>query len=373
MKKVLFITGTRADFGKLKPLILASKSSSFMNPVVAVTGMHMLPSYGSTHKEAEELGVELHKFPNQFDGEPDYSVLSNSLIKLGNLVEKESPDLIVVHGDRIEPLAGALVGVHTNTRVGHIEGGEISGTVDDSYRHAITKLSHAHFTANEDSRARLLQLGERSETIWVIGSPELDVVNSSSLPDLAAVRKRYRIPFEEYAIAILHPVATDSASDNFSNATNFFTSISKSAVDYVVIESNNDRGSAQIRAVLRGYKGHPAFRIVPSMRFEYFLTLLRNSKFIIGNSSTGVREAPHYGIPSVNVGLRQHRRAAGKLIVNSSFEPQHIIESIALAESQPRKPQRLFGEGDSAPRFVNALESEEFWQIPIQKTFHDLA
>ena len=196
-KSILFVTGTRADFGKLKPLISRVAETREFEYRIFATGMHMQSKYGSTINEIANAGFKhIHPFINQDAvGSTGMDLaLATTIQGLGHFVREFTADLIVVHGDRIEALAGATVGALHNILVAHIEGGEVSGTVDELLRHAISKLSHIHFVASEEARNRLLQMGEQPSTIFVIGSPDIDVMLSGSLPSLNEVKSHYEIP-----------------------------------------------------------------------------------------------------------------------------------------------------------------------------------
>src|SRR5579872_4676826 len=178
-KNILFVTGTRADFGKLKALIgrVAAEKEQFDYRIFA-TGMHMLSRYGSTVEEVAANFQNIYPYLNQdpFGGSGMDLALANTIQGLGHYVREFPTDLIVVHGDRIEALAGAIVGALQNTLVAHVEGGEVSGTVDELLRHAISKLSHLHFVANEEASDRLVQMGEQPGAVFAIGSPDIDVM-----------------------------------------------------------------------------------------------------------------------------------------------------------------------------------------------------
>ncbi len=370
-RRVLFVSGTRADYSKLKPLISAAKSCSpSLDVGIFVTGMHMLSEYGSTHLEVAKVGEWDYRYINQSDGDSPTSILAKTVTGLSDFIREVKPDLLVVHGDRIEALAAAIVGAMTNTLVAHVEGGELSGTIDDSYRHAITKLSQVHLVSNEEARRRLHSLGEDPESTWAIGSPELDLMHSQDLPSLAEVQKRYDIPWDEYAIAILHPVATESHLAA-KQAEIFADALKKSGKNYVVIESNNDLGSSSIRDVIRPLTFERNIRVLPSMRFEHFLSLLRQAQFIIGNSSSGVREAPHYGVPAINVGSRQNGRVNSKMVIDCEFESSELDRAIDRAMQIERLAEHNFGDGKSAERFKSILESGAIWNTSIQKVFYE--
>ncbi|MDO4222708.1 MAG: UDP-N-acetylglucosamine 2-epimerase [Acinetobacter sp.] len=373
MKKILFITGTRADFGKLKPLLNFVEQQHDVELHLIVTGMHMMQAYGSTYIEVlREKYQHVYLAANQFQGEPMSSVLGNTITLLSRFVAEIEPDLLVIHGDRLEALAGATVGALSNCLVCHIEGGELSGTIDDSIRHAVSKLSHIHLVANQDAKQRLIQMGEKSEHIFIIGSPDLDVMQSKSLPNLDDVKRYYDIDFDDYAVSLFHPVTTES-EQIAHYAEQYFAALRQSGKNYVVIYPNNDTGTEAILHEIQKLKTNPQFRCFPSVRFEAFLVLLKNATFIIGNSSAGIREAPFYGVATVNVGTRQNKRANAPSIINSDYAPQAILNAIAQACAlTDLQPSQTFGDGDSVSRFAEFLTQSNVWQTNLQKSFVDM-
>lgn len=371
LRKIVFLTGTRADFGKQKSLIEESLLHCEFEVHIFVTGMHMLTRYGYTCEEVEKCGFpNVHKYINQNSADTMDSVLAKTISGFSDYITEVAPDLIVVHGDRVEAMAGALVGCLRNIRVAHIEGGEISGTVDEILRHSITKLSQIHFAANREACSRLLQLGERKDSIFEIGSPDIDVMMSTGLPTLAQVRSRYNLLFNEYSILMFHPVTTE-LSDLSQYAKNLVAAVKACGEDFLVIFPNNDPGSEYILDAIETLQDNSRFRIIPSMRFEYFLTALKNCRYLIGNSSAGVRETPFYGVPSINIGTRQNRRAESQTIINCSYETDAILRAIRYIEDVPTVKAPLFGNGGSAKKFVDALLAVSFWELPAQKTFVD--
>ena len=189
MKKIMFLTGTRADYGKIKSVIKKLDDNNNFKTYIYVTGMHLNKKYGSTYKAIKKDG-----FKNIFLSRPIKEnvtmdvALAENVIQFSEYVKKIKPDLILVHGDRLEALAGAIVGAFNNIYVAHIEGGEISGTIDESIRHAISKLSHFHFVSNRKAKERLIQMGENWNNIYVTGSPDIDIMLSDSLPMLEDVK-----------------------------------------------------------------------------------------------------------------------------------------------------------------------------------------
>jgi UDP-N-acetylglucosamine 2-epimerase (hydrolysing) len=373
-KRILFLTGTRADFGKLKPLITEVERASEFEAHIFATGMHMLARYGSTVNEIRKARFR-HIFPyiNQ-DGAINFHmdlVLANTIQGLGHFIREFPPDLIVVHGDRIEALAGAVVGALHNTLVAHVEGGEISGTVDELIRHAVTKLSHLHFVANAEARGRLIQMGEASDTVFVIGSPDIDVMLSDKRPSLIEVKNRYDIKFVECAILIYHPVTTElSLLRRHIEAV--VDALEASSINFIVLYPNNDNGAEIILEAYNRFRHNPRFRVIPSMRFEYFLTLLENAIVIVGNSSAGIREAPVYGIPTVNIGTRQMNRFNYPSIQNVSADKEAILKALQNLPTSVTSSLH-FGRGESAKLFIEHLRNPLLWITPSQKQFQDLA
>lgn len=372
MKRIAFLTGTRADYGKIKPLIEALGKDQKYEIHILVTGMHLLEKYGATvnHVMEDHLGV-IHLLPNQHTNQNMETSLARTIEQISEACISNDFDLIVVHGDRIEALAGAIVGVLRNLPVAHIEGGEVSGTVDGLIRHSVSKLSHLHFVSNESSRQRLIQLGEHKESIFIIGSPDIDVMLSNKLPSLQEVLNRYSIPFDKYGILIFHPVTNEIESLG-QYAKNVCQAVLQSSKNYIVIKPNNDLGTEIIQKELDTLSDPTRFVHLPSMRFEYFLQLLKSSEFIVGNSSAGVREAEYYGVPAINVGTRQRNRHKSNLILDTGYTSSDIEKAISTTGTIQRVPSQGFGDGKSGEKFAKILNGEDFWPITIDKQFVDV-
>jgi UDP-N-acetylglucosamine 2-epimerase (hydrolysing) len=228
-KRIVFLTGTRADFGKLKSLISIAQKSKDYKVHLFVTGMHMNSLYGSTIDEIRKNGFEnIYPFINHDSIDNMDRILAKTIDGFSHFIAEIEPDLIIVHGDRVEAMAGAIVGSLNNIVVAHIEGGEVSGTIDELIRHAVSKMSHIHLVTNEKAKIRLIQLGELSSSIFILGSPDLDLMSPEKLPNLSDVKKYYNIEFDNFSIAMFHPVTTE------------FKSVQKDAKEFVsaLIESD---------------------------------------------------------------------------------------------------------------------------------------
>ncbi len=372
-KKLLFITGTRADFGKIKPLITECEENEIFEVYIFITGMHLLPRFGGTENEVHKCNfTNTHTFINQRPNDTLDVILANTIHGLGNYIKIHKPDIIIVHGDRVEALAGAIVGGLNNILVAHLEGGEVSGTIDESIRHSVTKLSHLHFVANEEAKKRLIQMGEREDSIYIIGSPDIDIMLSSKLPTLEYVKNHYDIGFDEYSLFIYHPV-TSNLHNLLKNIEEVTSALVESKLNYVIIYPNNDPGSDMIIECLEMLRGKPNMKIFPSIRFEYYLVLLKNCNFIAGNSSAGIREAPIYGVPAINIGNRQNKRFDHDTIVNVKESKEEVLTAIKHIGNVKRKPSNHFGDGNSTKKFLDTIISEPgFWETDTQKYFIDI-
>lgn len=373
MKKILFVTGTRADYGKIKAFIQAVEVHRDFEAYVFVSGMHLIETFGNTYKEVlkdryKNIYVD---FSQANSGIMSYD-FGNIVCNLTGYIRQIKPDVILVHGDRIDALAGAAVGALNNIKVIHIEGGELSGTIDESIRHAISKFAHIHLVSNENAKQRLMQLGEEEKRIFIVGSPDIDIMMSDQLPNIVSAKKRYDIPFDTYAFFTYHPVTTEFTSLQRKIQT-VVEALIVSGKNYVVIYPNNDYGSEIILNELNQLKDNPHFRIFPSIRFEYFLTLLKNAEFMVGNSSAGIRETGVYGIPSIDVGSRQTGR-----YTEEDVHIQHVMEDkVQLLRaikkiSEYRRIVKNYGNGDSSRRFMEILQEDTIWNIEIQKKFVDI-
>lgn len=369
---IVFLTGTRADYGKLKPLMLACEKDKDINLNIYVTGMHLFEKYGFTYKDIISDGYSnVHLAKEYVMSEKMDIDLASTIVGFSNYIRNVKPDLIVVHGDRIEPLAGAIVGVLNNIKVVHIEGGEVTGTADEFMRHAISKLSSMHFVSNEEAKFRLLQLGEQEKSIVVFGSPDIDIMLSGILPCIEDVKEKYNISFEKYSIFSYHPVTT---SDNLEyEIKQVVMALKQSNKNYIVIYPNNDKGSEIIFNSLEELADDNRFKCYKSIPFEDFLILLKNSDFIIGNSSAGIREACVYGVPAIDIGRRQQGRYNFKIMRNIQHTAEYCDEILKCISNinHYRNISYYFGNGHSAEIFLKSIKSKNFREIKLQKTFVD--
>ena len=369
-KKIIFVTATRADFGKLKSLIKTLKNRKEFEIYIVVTGMHLSKRFGYTFNEVKKVfKTKIIKFKNQSIGDRLETILTKTSEKFSDIVSKIHPDLIVIHGDRVESLACGIVGSLNHILTAHIEGGEVSGTIDDTIRHAVTKLSHVHFVGSTSAKKRIKNMGEINGHIYNIGSPDIDVIVRDRLPSISEVRKRYSIDFQDYSILLWHPVTSrvNFLKYETNKVLNFLKKLDEK---FIVIFPNNDPGT---KIITDSYKSLPKnkFKKLKSLRFEHFLTLLKNAKYIIGNSSSAIYEAPILSTPAVNIGERQYKRIKSKAIKNFDVEKLNKQSLYNYLNNYKPPKKKYFGSGDSSKKFLKILLKKNFWRIPTQKFFSE--
>ena len=368
MKKIVFLTGTRSDYSKLKSVINTVYNDKKFEVYIYVTGMHIQKKYGNTYKEIISNNykrVHISKLKNE-----SMDIMLSDIIKdFSKFINKIKPDMIFVHGDRIEALAGAIVGALNNIYVSHIEGGELTGSIDESIRHSISKMANYHFVSNNAAKKILIQLGEDKNNIFVVGSPNIDIIMNNEC-DYNFVKKHYKINFDNYGILIYHPVTTE-VENLEKNIKTVVDSIIDSKKNYIVIYPNNDTGSNIIIKEYDRLKKRKNILLFSSIKYEYFLTLLKKSDFVLGNSSLGIKETGLYGIPTINIGSRQNKRfnlKYQKNIICINEEKKDILNAIDSVEKY-RYNNNLFGDGHSAEKILSILKKEDIWNKKIQKSF----
>ena len=368
-KKLLCITGTRADFSKIILLIKSLNRDKF-EILVFATGMHMLKKYGLTINEVRKLKkTSIYEFTNQKEGDSQVEILSKTVLSLEDFIIEHKPDLMIVHGDRVEALSGVIVAATNNLNCCHIEGGEISGTLDEMYRHASSKFSTTHLVSSHEAKKRLTKLGENPQNVFVIGSSELDYHKLSNV-SLDKMKKHYKINFDEYGIFMFHPSYYEIYKYELFLKI-LFKELVNLKKNFIIFLPNNDPGSELIFNQIKKLKSKN-FKVIPSMRFEYFSTLLKNSSIVIGNSSVIVRECPFLGIPSILIGDRQNNRSDAKSIKKIKIDDARILSRVVLQNWNKRfSSNKSFGDGNSISKFKKLISSNKLFPKQITKSFYE--
>ena len=366
MKKILVVTGSRGEWGYLRPILALWKEHEAISFDILVTNMHLLASYGNTYREIENDGFQIKYKISMAMASDDYfshaKGLSVFMQGLSDIFLNENYDLVFLSGDRGEQLAAAMCASYCYIPVAHIQAGEVSGNIDGLARHAIGKLAHIHFASNEDAAKRLLALGEQDFRVKMVGAPQIDDMVSLTLPSDAVIAKTIdNLPNEKFILSVLHPV-TENLSVMEDEAKQYFNALASLGSKIVHIMPNNDVGHDIVNAQLHNSK-IKNLRIFKNLNREVYLWLLKNCMCIVGNSSSGILEAPTYRTPCVNIGRRQKGRFQGHNVLNCKFEVKEILEIIKVAVSEEFKtrlqslPNNPYGSGDSAEKITEILSN----------------
>ena len=360
MRKICYVTGTRADFGLMRATLESIHSRSALELSLLVTGMHLSPKYGETWREIADVGLTIGvKVPVNLTGSSGSEMaiaLGEQVIGFTKALEQIEPDIVLLLGDRGEMLAGAIAALHLNIPIVHIHGGELSGTVDESIRHAISKLSHYHFTSTNKSRERLVRMGEKPEHIFVTGAPGLDAIYKAEFLDRESLLMEYGLDGDApFLLVLFHPVVQQV--DEAENQTVLLLdAVVESEMQSLIIMPNADAGSKVIEKVISNYSKHKKIFTALHVPREKFLSLMKFSEVLIGNSSSGIIEAASLGTPVVNVGDRQQCRERNMNVIDVDFKKANICSAIQKAKKLKGEDWvNVYGDGKTTGLIVNKL------------------
>jgi len=374
-RKILFVTERRADYSKLRPVINEIKKSNKFEYYLIVTGSHLLKKHGYTINEIKKDGFQIYKKFKMFEENDNDSAstmttgFGNAVIELTKIIKTLKPDLIFSGFDIGANFAAAVIGAHMNIHVAHLEGGEITGTIDESIRHAISKFSHIHFTSNEQATKRLIKMGELSENIFTVGNPSLDVIKSLKIIPKKKLENEFNIKLNKPLLLIVqHTVTTEiNKIDKYFLET--INAIKETEHQSIIISGNGDAGSQKIEKIIKNSN----ILNYENLPFTKYISLLYYSSGIIGNSSSGIMEAPFMHIPSINIGTRQQGRGKTKSIINVEYDKQKIKKAInkILTDKKFLKSiknqKNEHGDGTASKKIIQILEKLNYEDIEIQK------
>jgi len=373
MRKILYVTGSRAEYGLMQSSLKLIDSDSELDLHIVATGMHLMPEFGNTITDVEHDGFKLHTIDSIYSDDSKEAMAhfaGEFLSKFVDALKKINPDIILLLGDRAEMLSAAVAGAYMSIPVAHIHGGDVSSTVDEMARHAITKLSEIHFAATESSAERIRKMGELPFNIHLVGAPGLDSILNDSLPSKEEVFKSLGLNSSEKTVLIVqHPITLeDGKSEEHMRAT--LEAVKEEGFQVIVVYPNADAGGREMISVIEEYEG--TFNIFKSMERSLFLSLMKNSDLIIGNSSSALIEAPSFGTPAVNIGSRQSGRERSDNIIDSGYKKDEIISAIKKALSpefikKAEKCENPYGDGKSGERIVKILKEVELGRELLDK------
>lgn len=380
-KTVAYVTGTRADFGLMTPVLQAIAGSTGLRLRLYATGMHLMPEFGMTADDVRRLFPEVIPLDVTCIGDDRGSMAAfeGALIsKLAEVWMTDRPDIVLVLGDRVEMFAVAAACLYLGIPVAHLHGGDVSGSVDDVARHAITKLSQLHLPATEDAAARIRAMGEDPSRIQVVGAPALDVILNQPLPSRSEMASKLSLDAEKpFLLVTQHPV-TESLSEAGTQVRTTLEAVMGMNQQTVIVYPNADAGGREMISVIEEYRQHPNARIVPSLPHTEFLALERDAAVWIGNSSAGVIESASFKTPVVNVGSRQTGRLRAANVIDVAHEREAIRAAVERAlydlafRAALEDVTNPWGDGRTGERVATLLEQLEINEDFLNKrsVFH---
>lgn len=385
MNKVAVVTATRAEYGLLAPVLkeLRKYESEELKIELIVTGTHLSESYGNTAVEIKADGMRMdHVVEISVASATEIDISRNqaaALLKFTELFMEQSYNAVLLLGDRYETLSIAIAAGNTRTPVFHLCGGDTTeGILDEWIRHAITKISYLHFVTNQESKKRVIQLGEHPDRVFNYGSTSID--NILKLADMTKREALSAIGLKEcrYAIGTYHPVTMEGG--NVEEPIACFTKVMENFPDihFIITKSNADQGGARINELLDEAKKRVSnMDVFTSLGVRRYLSLMKHAEFVIGNSSSGIIETPAFHVPTVNIGDRQRGRLQSESIINCAMDTESICKAIEIALSDRHRAickaiVSPYGDGHSAERIAKKVLETINERIDLKKSFYDL-
>ncbi len=374
-RKIMLVTGSRGEWGYIRPILQLIDSHRDLDYLIVATNMHLLLEFGSTYKEIENDGFHVdEKIYMALDGYTTGTMtksLGVFMMSMADLLDRHRPDFILLAGDRGEQLVSAIAGAHAYIPVAHIQAGEVSGNIDGLSRHAIARFTHIHFAANRDAADRLRKTGEQAFRIFQVGAPQLDDFLSGAFESRDEVMRRFQLdPDKPVVLMAQHPV-TEQMQEAGRQMQLTLEALSDLRAQTVLVYPNNDAGSSLLRSQIDSFRG-PWLRVERSVPRSYYAGLMRVADVMVGNSSSGLLEAPSFELPAVNIGRRQEGRVQGRNVINCAHNKDDILASLKKAMSPEFKAglewmENPYGDGHASQRIVDTLADIEIDERLIYK------
>ena len=376
-RKICVVINNRANYARIKYFLKSAKKIKKIDLNIIIGASANLSKYGDLHKVMKRDGfVPKYNISTIVEGENPISMAKStalSIIELSSIFEKIKPDIVLTVADRFETLATAIASSYLNIFLAHTQGGEVSGSIDESVRHSITKLAHIHFPATKRSKQFLLNLGENKKKIFLTGCPSIDILRHEKLilkkelvNKINNTKTNGDINFsKDYVILMQHPVTTE-----YLNAYNQINETIK-AVKILLqkgyqilwlwpnIDAGSDVFSKEIRSFREKNKSVKNILFYKNFSPEEYATILKNSSCIFGNSSSGIREASYLGIPTVNIGTRQNNREVSKNVINVKYSAKEIVRAVIKQNNKKFRKSYLYGDGKAGERIAKVLATCE--------------
>lgn len=382
---ICVVTGTRAEYGLLKPLIKKIYNSDDFNLQLVVTGMHLSSEFGLTYHEIEDDKIPItHKIEMLLSSDTTVGVTKSmgvALFGFADFYEMYKPDIVVILGDRYEMLMAATAAMIARVPIAHIHGGELTeGLIDEAIRHSITKMSHIHFTATEEYRNRVIQLGEQPDTVYNVGALGVENIKSIKLMDKAVLEQNLNFKFNSpTALVTFHPVTLENitAKEQFENILKLIDKNKQLSI--IFTKANSDTNGRIINDMINDYVRNNADRCVAftSLGQLRYLSSLKYCDVVIGNSSSGIIEVPSFHIPTINIGDRQKGRISAESVIdcNTNFKDIDRALNMSLSDEFKKivaKCKNPYEGENTSDKIINVIKEKLINNINIKKEFYNI-
>lgn len=382
MKKILFITGSRGEYGYIKPIIQEIQKGNDFTFDILATNMHLISSFGNTLEEFNKDNIPVkYKIYNTLDSYNKITTIKSLalfLLQLPEVIDDSNPDIILISGDRGEQLMGALASIHMNIPVAHIQAGELSGHIDGVVRHSITKLSTIHFSSNQDAYNRVINLGEIEDNVFNVGAPQIDDMLDFDDLDINIKSKYGLHESKMFFLVVNHPVhEEENTSENICQIMDAIFSLNEyenEQLEILVVLPNSDSNTSEILSVYEEIKkNYNNIKFIPSLPRIDYLSLLYKCNLLIGNSSSGILEAATYKKPVVNIGKRQNKRLQSKNIINVKGYNLSLIKNAILKGISKKfleeihDVKNLYGKDKATPKILEILKNFDLNKLNVIK------
>ncbi len=367
-RKIIYISGTRADYGLMRNTLFSIRKHPQLEIEIIATGMHLMTEFGKTIKEIEKDNFRIHKIKalyNKDNKESMTKFIGEFIFKLTEKIKSINPDIILITGDRAEALGAAVVGAYLTIPVAHIHGGDITTTIDEIARHTITKLSHIHLPASEKAKERIKKMGEAPKRIFEVGAPGLDDIFNKKLSTKKKIANKYSLKKDSPVLLTLQHPVTSEIEECGKQIKETMEAIKELGYQTIVVYPNADAGGRKIIKVIEKYKKYPFIQIYKNLPRIDFLSLMNLASVIVGNSSSGIIEAPSLNLPAVNIGIRQKGREKTNNIIEVDYNKKQIKKAIKKAvfskkfKEKLKKSKNPYGSGKTGLKVANILSKIE--------------
>ena len=381
MRKICIVTGSRAEYGLLKNLIKKIKEDKKTKLQIIATCMHLLPKFGLTYKEIIKDGFKIdYKVKISIPSSNSKNITNATglgMLGFSKAFSKLKPDLLVVLGDRFEILSASFAALSKNIPIAHIHGGESTvGSIDEAIRHSITKMSSFHFASTKEYKKRIIQMGENPKTVYLVGSLGIERIKNMKFLSKSELEKKINFKFgKKNILTTYHPetLGSNSVKRTFKNIVKSLKKIKETTVVFTL--PNVDKGSDEIIKILKeiSKKNKKKYKIFKSMGDDLYLSTIKHSDLVLGNSSSGIIEVPFFKIPTLNIGDRQLGRVQPKSIINSKSDYKSIFKNIKIAFSKKKKVdfKNPYDHGDTSKKIFKIIKNSKIKNI-VKKKFNDI-